>query len=127
VKRAGLVSIAALFFATSALADSIDNVVARCGGPLWLNGAYPILNLPSTASTKEVTAKVFAMTDFVGKGASFQILKNRQVHIRGASNDYTAVLIRTGSRDAVILLRFGGNDWWSRLFTVNSHGMPEAD
>jgi hypothetical protein len=127
VRHASLFGVAAFFCVTSAVADPIDSVVAQCGGPLWLNGAYPVLHLPPDAGTDKVTAKVFAMTGYLsGKGANFQILKKRQVQIPGGPSDtYTAVLIRTGSQEAVVLLQCEGNDWWSRLITVNSSGMPD--
>jgi hypothetical protein len=111
--------LAALLVAVASTTDPIDKVVADLSAnPLWENGLSASLDLPKTATTEQVVAKVFQMTGFSGKGTSYKILKTRKVHIKGSLPDlYTAVLLKTGPNEEVVLLQYNG-DWWSRILPV---------
>jgi hypothetical protein len=110
---------AALLVGAASTADPIDIWVAQLSAdPLWENETSPNLDLPKTATTEQVVAKVFQMTGFSGKGTSYKILKIKTVHIKGSLPDlYTAVLLKTGSNEVVVLLHYN-EDWWSRVLLV---------
>jgi hypothetical protein len=106
----------------AAAADSIDRLIARLSSShgLWRNGLFPRLDLPATASTEQVIARVFQRTGIdkgrVSKSRNVQI---RQVRIPGSLPDeYTAVLVETDlGRKIVLLQRVSGSlGWWSRVY-----------
>ena len=113
-----LILAAALSIAASKT-DPIDTWVAQLDAEaMWQNGIYPLLDLPQTATTQQVVAKVFQMTGFPGHDKPYEILEIRKVHINGClSGLYTAVLAETIHGKVVVLLQYNG-EWWSRVLGV---------
>ena len=88
---------------------------------LWVNGVYPTLDLPATASTEQVVARVFQMTGFdKGHVSSHRILETRQVRIGDRFPDatYTAVLVDTDLGRKIVLRQHSSpsGGWWSRVY-----------
>ena len=105
---------AALAFAGALVPDPFEQAVDKMSGPTWKNGISPRLDLPKTASTEELVAKVLA-------GRKYKILETRKVWIEGGgpgSDTYTAILVETGSQKQVVLLQFDGS-WWSHVVDVS--------
>ena len=103
--------------------DSIETLVARLSSShgLWVNGLYPTLDLPATASTEQVVARVFQMTGFdKGHVSSHRILETRLVRIGDSFPDatYTAVLVETDLGRKIVLLQHSSpsGGWWSRVY-----------
>jgi len=101
-------------------ADPIDDWVARLAtDPMWGNGNSPILDLPRTATTREVVTKILQMTKVPGAVVSYKILEIKKVRITGSLPDlYTAVLIKPGESRDVVLLQYTESGWWSRVLSV---------
>lgn len=110
---------ATFLFGCATLPDPIDRLVADASAShFWLSGAFPLLGLPETASPEQVIKRIFEKWDFDKKGfvTSYRILKIRQVHIRGSLPDlYTAALVQTNFGKKIVLFRYGGYEWWSRV------------
>jgi hypothetical protein len=106
------------------IASLVEKISASHGR--WLNGSYPILGLPATASTDEVITRMFEMTSFAeGRVKQYRILETRLVQISGSlPNTYIAVLVRTELGDKVVLLKYEGArmGWWSRFYDPRSAG-----
>lgn len=108
-------------------AAPIDRLVSELSSPrsrLWGNGAFPIIELPETATVDEVVAQVFRMTGFeTGRLTEYKILNVQLVHIGCDGLDlqpYTAVLIQTSIGEKIALLKYRGSGigWWSRVYNV---------
>ena len=103
--------------------DPIDQLVARLSSPAynqhWVNGTYPPVNLPATASPEEVIRQVFAKIGFHnGTVHRHEILETRQVRIPGGapSHVYTAVLVETNLGRMIVLLQpESPTFWWSQV------------
>jgi hypothetical protein len=109
----------------AAKSDPITTLVEKISAShgLWLNGIYPILGLPATASTDEVIARMFEMTSFAeGRVKQYRILETRLVQVSG--DTYIAALVRTELGDKIVLLRYAGTPmgWWSRVYDPRSAG-----
>ena len=105
----------------SARGDPIARLVeGLAASHLWRNGMYPKLELPATASTDQLIARVFEMTGFdEGHVTQYRILETREVQIRGSLPDmYTAALVHTDLGNKVVLLKYAGAaaGWWSRVY-----------
>ena len=110
--------------------DQIDHLVAFLSAPGYLrNGKSLEIGddsiLPSTASPEQLIKTVFdsrALQGFLVTGVpvtNYEILKIKQVHIRGLSPDaYTAALVRTNVGGKIILLQYykPGREWSIVLF-----------
>jgi hypothetical protein len=100
--------------------DDIDTLVARLSAThgLWINGMSPKLDLPKTATTNEVIDKVFQMISFdgVGRVTKYNILSERQVQIPPFPGTYIAISVRSNRGPVIVLIRYGGDGWWSRVF-----------
>jgi hypothetical protein len=114
--------VAALLAGCAKAPDPIDRLVAECSAShgLWVNGQYPILDLPETASPEEVITRTFEKIGFdEGHVTSYKIQTIRQVRIQGSLPDsYTAALVETNFGEKVVLFRYGGAriGWESRVF-----------
>jgi hypothetical protein len=118
-----LLGIAAVLLASTAPSDPIGQVVAQYDtDPFWMNGLFPVIKLPADASNEQVVAKAFAVRGFSGKGKDYRIMNKRQVQIDGVP--YMAVLIRIGHQGGVVLFKYEGTSWWSRIVPVAPDKMP---
>src|SRR5262245_35374756 len=102
---------------TRTTVDPIDELVATLSAsPLWLNGSSPIGDLPESASTDKVIARVFQLIGFEeGRVKTHRILETRVVLIpSGFSEPCTAVLVETDLGRKIVLLKYGGarTGWW---------------
>jgi hypothetical protein len=112
--------------ATSTAADSaltIDALVARLSSPQyagsWINGGYPKLALPSSASTEEVLRLMFQRMSFdEGRVTTFEIKEERDVTIGHDTRPYHAVRLDTDRGNVIVLLRYQepSASWWSRAY-----------
>ena len=80
--------------------DPIAALVARLSATegMWINGTFPTIEAPSTATTQQVLELVFKKTGFdKGNVRTFQIIETREVQIpaAGFSGAFTAVLVET--------------------------------
>lgn len=107
-------------------ADAIETLVSRLSSShgLWENGLFPKLDLPASASTEQVVARVFQMTGFdKGRVENYHILEIRRVRIPWAGLDsYTAVLVDTELGKKIVLLKHEGPavGWWSRVYDAEA-------
>jgi hypothetical protein len=94
---------------------------------LWLNGAFPKLDLPRDAPEEQVMAQVFQMTTTPqGRITEHRVLEKRQVNIPAAGakeirpeDTYTAFHVDTNLGRKIVLLRHSpSGGWWSRVFDV---------
>jgi hypothetical protein len=86
--------------------DQIDRLVTNLSSNgMWANGAGTDIRLPETASTEQVTERVFQLNP--GNVRLTKILKIRQVRIGDGSHAlYTAVLVQTDLGQKIVLLRW---------------------
>jgi uncharacterized protein YceK len=100
-----------------AASGPIDWLVTDLQTYKWGSEAYPMLDLPESASPDEVVAKTFQMTGFdKGHVTSYKIMEIRQVHIPGSLPDlYTAVLVHTDFGQKIVLFQYRGG-WMSRVY-----------
>lgn len=114
--------------------DAIDRLVTDLASTdgMWLNGYQSIVQLPKTASKKQILKECFQHLEFRatrqevvtnGYVTSFNILKVRQVYIPTSVrlDLYTAVLAQTDFGDKIVLLRFFKDGWWWRAFNADGH------
>jgi len=104
-----------------ATSDPIELLIKRLSkNPLWQNGEFPKIELPSTATIEQVASKVFQMISFdQGRVTSYKILQIKKVQISGSLPDrYTTVLVQTNLGEKIVLLKYGGETlgWWSRVY-----------
>jgi len=98
---------------------SIERLVARLDkSPLWRNGHFPKVDLPSSATPEEVAARVFdaSLFDKGNKVKSRRTLEAREVKVGG--RDYTAMRVETDLGTKIVLMQYEGErtGWWSRVF-----------
>lgn len=115
---------------TNATPDAIDRLVAVCeasqrsGGDHFPDGPFSPIALPASASPAELVSQALEHQTGVARVlTNFEILAVRPVHIGIPEMDlldpnYTAVLIRTGSKTNVALLQFQplAKGWWNTIF-----------
>ena len=116
--------------------DSIDRLVARLSTilGLWINGTFPIIDLPGTATTGEVLAEVFKMIGFdEGHVSDYKVIETREVQLPGVGDirPYIAVHVDTDLGEKIALLRFetyesGSSNWWSRVYNIKNVTKEQA-
>lgn len=130
---------AAILVGCATRPDAIDGLVANLSPPhssaspfriyhSWDEGTFPILDVPTNASTDEVVERALQMSQFgggvPGPKVSFKIMRVRVVREEGGNlpNQYTAVLIQTKFGEKIVLLKYEnpGVGWWSRVFDVDA-------
>jgi hypothetical protein len=115
----------ALLFAlltSFAAADEIDMLVTNLPDG-WDNGMNSIINLPESASVTQVLGAAFQVWWIDNTHiTNYTLLTSRQVaipraHFPGAYTDsYTAAFVQTSHGKKIVLFRYGGDGWWSRIF-----------
>jgi hypothetical protein len=125
----------------AAKSDPITMLVEKLSAShVWKNGTYPTLELPATASTDEVIARMFELTSFQeGQAKRYRILETRLVQIsenlpytniaavrisESLPYTYIAALVRTDFGDKIVLLKYGDSrtGWWSRVYDSRPSG-----
>jgi hypothetical protein len=117
--------------------DPIDRLVADLSAThgMWRNGIFPALNLPLTATPEEVIKKRFDQDVAGGLFTSYKILRIRSVPIAttgyiGALADppadsvwCTAALVETDSGKKILLMKYTGEQWWTRVYDTKPSAM----
>jgi hypothetical protein len=118
---------------TQPRAAAADDPIARLATTLapshglWLNGAFPKLDLPADAPEEQVMAQVFQMTTSPqGRITEHRVLEKRQVTLPAAGakeirpeDTYTAFHVDTNLGPKIVLMRhLSSGGWWSRIFDV---------
>lgn len=121
MKIVQLTLVALLLVGAATESDPLKRIVdENTKGPLWTNGGYPRIDLPKGTPIKDVVAK--AMSLWL-PDAKYEVVKIKEIGIDAGypSNNYTAVLLKAGGSDRVMLLQYtdtdayNGGRWWSRL------------
>jgi hypothetical protein len=116
--------IAVLLVGCVATPDPIDRLVADYTATrgMWVNGIYPILDLPQTASQEQVIKRALEMHGYAGEqAASCKILKVRHIYIPPSyPNDVGlfAALVQMKVGEKIVLFKYEGKDWWSRVCDI---------
>ena len=116
--------IAALLVGCATTPDPIDRLVADYTATrgMWVNGIYPILDLPQTASQEQVIKRALEMHGFAGEQeASCKILKVRHIHIPPSypsDAGLFAALVQMKVGEKIVLFKYEGKDWWSRVCDI---------
>ena len=121
MKKLFLILTCCLLIVAAKHKDEIDSLVDRLNHqPLWINGMFPELKLPKSATPEEVIAECLKMVGFAkGHLKWHNVVKIREVDIATAHPmKYSAALIDTDSGKKIILFRFEGARWWTRVFDV---------
>jgi hypothetical protein len=108
-------------------ADPIQALVDRLGADPhgeWAAGAYPILDLPPSATVEEVIDRLFQRVRFDdGRVNGFTVLELRGVHIGPqATERHIAARVDTDLGQKIVLFRRGQQDWWARVFNIEPAG-----
>jgi hypothetical protein len=101
--------------------DPIISLVKRLSADRsgeWVNGLYPRLDLPATASVYEVLDRMFQRAPFdEGYVKEYRIVEMRRVVIAGLrSEPYTAAIVDTNFGRKIVLFRRERLDWWTRIY-----------
>jgi hypothetical protein len=116
--------IAGLLVGCANTPDPIDRLVADYTATrgMWVNGIYPILGLPETASQEQVIKRALEMHGFGGEQtASCKILKIRHIYIETYQTNDTglfAALVQIKAGEKIVLFKYEGKDWWSRVCDI---------
>lgn len=111
--------------ATLYVPDAIDRLESKLSSShgLWMNGLFPMIDLPPDTPAETVAKQVFEKTGFdTGRITEFKILKQRYIFVKDASSErYLALQLKTNLGEKILLiqkpLREGGS-WWSRVYSV---------
>lgn len=105
-------------------ADPIDRLADQLSSTrgAWINGSFPEINLPSTATTEQVVTAFFqTMKDAHGGVPSHKTLRVKEIQIPIGLPDpeqYAAALVQTKSGKKIVLVKFENKavGWWTRLY-----------
>lgn len=105
------------------VSDPIDSLVQRLNATrgMWINGTFPIIDLPPDATTDQVLAAAVKMTGFdQGHIKSFQIQEVRQLELIAAGRQtFSAALIDSDLGKKIFLFKpTKGNQWWTRFYNI---------
>ena len=86
----------------------------------WVNGLYPRLDLPATATVEAVFDRMFQRSPFnEGFVSDYTIVEMRPVVIEGLRPEpYTAAIVDTNLGRRIILFRRERLDWWTRIYEL---------
>ena len=112
--------IAALLVGCATTPDPIDRLVTDLSAThgLWVNGIDQGVDLPKTASPKQVVQQVFRMAGIT----RYKFLKIREVRIPVGMPEelYTAVLAQTSPGEKIVLIRYELGHWWYRIYDAKT-------
>ena len=123
-----LVGCATAHQSQTTVSDPIDRLVAKLStDDMWLNGYFSPIDLPRTASTKEIVSQVLhpkGRPTWLPAVTSYHIVSARQVHISSAIGDknFKAVLLDTDLGKKIVLLQYQSQimRWWHRTYDAGS-------
>jgi len=106
------------------VADPIDTLVDRLNSEtfgLWVNGTYPIIELPPEAKPQTVLSQAVKMTGFdQGHIKTYKMLEVREVELNvGRNEPYSAALVESDLGMKILLFKPERNShWWTRFYSV---------
>jgi hypothetical protein len=99
--------------------DAISRKVKTLDPHLWTNGLSPDIDLPATASTAEVLAKMFPLMGFArGHVTTHRVLTERDVRVGFDPLPYRVSLVDTDLGQKIVFLRYEAESkgWWTRVY-----------
>lgn len=104
---------------TDAIQELVDRLSADRSGE-WVNGLYPKLDLPRSATVEEVFDRMFQRVSFDdGRVTRFRILELRGVVIESLRPEqYNAAVVETDLGRKLVLFRRERLDWWTRVYEI---------
>ena len=104
---------------TDAIQGLVDKLSADSSGD-WVNGMYPTLDLPPSATVEEVIDRLFQVVGFgPGRVTEFRVLELRGVVIGSRSPErYNAARVETNLGQKIVLFRRERQDWWTRVYDL---------
>jgi predicted Ser/Thr protein kinase len=98
--------------------ESLTRSLNQTGG-MWINGLSPSLDLPQTATGDEVLLRIIAENRLGTNVRTLELRKDWPIQVAASGGDhFTAALVETNSGKRIILFRWEGNTWWSRVFEL---------
>ena len=98
--------------------ESLTRSLNQTGG-MWINGLSPSLDLPQTATGDEVLLRIIAENRLGANIRTLELRKDWPIQVAASGGDhFTAALVETNSGKRIILFRWEGNTWWSRVFEL---------
>ena len=86
---------------------------------MWVNGLSPTLDLPQTATSDEVLLRIIAVNRLGTNVGTLEVRKDWPIQVFAPGGDrYTAALVELDVGKRIILFRWEGNTWWSRVFEL---------
>jgi len=112
-----IVAVSLLGCSTPDPIDGLSRYINESRG-LWINGLYPTIDLPVTATTSDVLDEAIKKTGFAeGHIKKYRIITTRKLILYdGNTHEYTAVMIDSDLGDKIILMRHNGGGWWTRFY-----------
>ena len=102
--------------------DPISDLAKRLNSQngMWINGLYPEILLPPTASTTEVINEAVKISGFdEGHIKEYHIVTTRKLLLNdGNLHEYTAILLDSDRGRKILLMRHNGHSWWTRFYKV---------
>jgi hypothetical protein len=104
-----IVAVSLLGCSTPDPIDGLSRYINESRG-LWINGLYPKIDLPVTATTSDVLDEAIKKTGFdKGHIKKYRIITTRKLILYdGNTHEYTAVMIDSDLGDKIILMRHNG-------------------
>lgn len=103
-----------------AFASPVDDLVSRLSqsGGLWINGVFPTLDLPSTATDQQVLSRLWERTSSdQGHIQKFTVVDSREVCIDGQT--YRALTVDTDQGRKIVLTQYqSSTGWWTKVFAA---------
>ena len=109
--------------APPATPDPIDALVRELNAShgLWINGLYPIIELPPDAKPNEVLDQAIQLVGFdQGHIQSYRIQEVREVQLNtGQMETFGAALIQTNLGPKIFVFKpEKENRWWTRFYDI---------
>jgi hypothetical protein len=95
--------------------DPIDRLIESLPTHgLWINGIFPKVELPATATASHVVAECMAIAHI----DKYSIVEVRDVAMPGITEKYRAVLVSTSDGQKIVLMSYENPivGWWTRIY-----------
>jgi len=102
--------------------DPIDTLASRLShlsqNHLWMNGPYPIIDLPADSAPIDVIKKCTEMWGFQdGHIKKYKVLEIKEVEIY-SNGKFKGAVLDSDHGKKLLLFRFEYKSWWSRFFDI---------
>ncbi len=106
---------------SDAIQALVDRLAADPNGE-WKNSLHPKLDLPPSATVEEVIDRMFQVVTLEGgRVTEFRVVELRGVAIGSQPAErYNAARIHTNLGQKIVLFRREQQDWWTRVYDVES-------